>query len=347
MNNDVDWDLLARYLAEECTEAEQQQVMDWRRADERNQQLFQQLARVWEQSPQDYAHALPDSQALWQRLQAQVRRREQPFVAVHTSAPEPSLPATTRTLWLEWQQWGLRIAASILLVLGLGTGIYYWQQPTLVTHLTQSRQQKALVLPDGTKVWLNEDSKLSYPTAFSKERREVTLDGEAYFEVVHLRQNQPFVIRAHGTETTVLGTSFNVTAHAQTGVMVSVVTGRVKLADRQLADREVLLTKGWTGVYDPATQQVRRDSTSDLNFLAWKTGVLTFRNTPVKQVVATLARYYHRDLRLREPALEACHFTGTFERQPFDKVLQSLSLTFDAQAITHTNFITLEGGGCQ
>jgi ferric-dicitrate binding protein FerR (iron transport regulator) len=196
-------------------------------------------------------------------------------------------------------------------------------------------------------VWLNEGSKLSYPTAFAAERRQVTLEGEAYFEVVHLREHQPFVIQANGTQTTVLGTSFNVTAHAKGGVQVSVVTGRVRLTHSGQARQEVLLTKGWTGVYDPATQQVRRDSTGDSNFLAWKTGVLTFRNTPVKEVITTLARYYRRDLRLQAPKLGTCHFTGTFERQPFDKVLQTLSLTFDAQAVTQPGFTTLEGGSCQ
>jgi ferric-dicitrate binding protein FerR (iron transport regulator) len=84
-----------------------------------------------------------------------------------------------------------------------------------------------------------------------------------------------------------------------------------------------------------------------LNFLAWKTGVLTFRNTPVQEVVATLAAHYHRDIRLQNPALGRCHFTGTFEQQPFDKVMQTLSLTFDAPAATQAGTTTLQGGGCQ
>lgn len=345
MSNEANWDLLAKYLAGECTEAEQQQVGAWRQADARNQQLFEHLARVWERSPQDYAQAQPNSAALWQRLQAGLQPSN-PFVAMHVTL-QPQAPPIPQPRRLDWQQWGLRVAASLLLTLGLGTGVYYWQQPTLVTQQTQTQQQKALTLPDGTRVWLNEGSKLSYPAAFSGERREVTLQGEAYFEVVHLRQSQPFVIRANGVETTVLGTSFNVQAYGPAGVAVSVVTGRVKLAHSARADRAVLLTKGWTGVYDPAAQQVRRASTSNLNFLAWKTGVLTFRNTPVKEVITTLAQHYHRDLRLQAPALEACHFTGTFKQQPLDKVLQTLSLTFDAQAVTRPGFTTLEGGGCQ
>ncbi|MBD2766950.1 FecR domain-containing protein [Hymenobacter sp. BT664] len=339
MNTEANWDLLTKYLAGECTEAEQQQIRDWCQADARNQRLFEHLARVWEQSRQDYSQAQPDSAALWQRLQAGMRR-DNPFVAVHVN---PQAAPIARPQRPAWQHWGLRIAASILLTLGLGTGVYYWQQPTLITQQTQNQQQKVLTLPDGTRVWLNEGSRLSYPTAFAAERRQVTLEGEAYFEVVHLREHQPFVIQAQGTETTVLGTSFNVTARTS-GVQVSVVTGRVRLAR---SGQQVLLTKGWTGMYDPATQQVRRDSTSDLNFLAWKTGVLTFRNTPVSEVVATLTEYYHHDLRLRASALGTCHFTGTFERQPLDKVLQTLALAFDAKAVTEPGFTALEGGSCQ
>jgi ferric-dicitrate binding protein FerR (iron transport regulator) len=248
MHTEADWDLLTKYLAGECTAAEQQQVLAWRQADARNQRLFEHLERVWVQSPQDFSQAQPDSEALWQRVQAGMRRNS-PFVGVHVNREVASEVAPTNRP--QWPQWGLRIAASVLLTLGVGTGAYYWQQqPDLVTQQTQGQQQKELTLPDGTRVWLNEGSKLSYPTAFASERREVTLEGEAYFEVVHLQQHQPFVIKANGTETTVLGTSFNVAAAAK-GVEVSVVTGRVKLAHSGQAGQEVMLTKGWTGAYDP------------------------------------------------------------------------------------------------
>ncbi|WP_197076944.1 FecR family protein [Hymenobacter terrenus] len=338
MHDETNWELLAKYLAGECTAAELQQVTEWVRADRRNHQLLQQMTQAWELSPRDHAQAQPNSQALWQRLQVSMRHK-QPFVAVHTTSQ-------TRRLWP--QQTLLRIAASVLLVLGIGLGAYYWpKEPTLITQLTQTQQQKTLTLPDGTKVWLNEGSKLSYPPAFAAARREVTLEGEAYFEVVHLRQHQPFVVKARGAETTVLGTSFDVTTDAPAGVTVSVVTGRVQLAQANAADRHVLLTKGWTGVYNPATQQVQRDSTTDLNFLAWKTGVLTFRKTPVRDVMAALTTYYHRPIVLQDSTLGTCRFTGTFVRQPLDSVLQTVSLTFDAQVRRQANSITLQGGTCQ
>jgi len=336
MNYSEKAELLARYLAEECTESEKQQVEEWLRADRRNQQEFDRLRQVWEQSAEDYSQALPDSSALWRRLQTSIGQEQQPFVAVH----KPD--GAGRTL-----QWAWRIAASVLLVVGLALSVYYWQQPDTVTQLTQTQEKKELTLPDGTKVWLNAGSKLSYPETFGANERKVTLEGEAYFEVMHLERDQPFIIAAGKTETTVLGTSFNVHAYPDLEVQVTVVTGKVALASSREPAHRVVLTKGFTGRFDPATEEVQKEATRSLNQIAWKTGVLTFSKTPLNQVIDDISRYYHREIRLENASLGSCRFTARFDNQSFEQVIQTLSLTFDARINNQDQLILLQGGQCQ
>jgi ferric-dicitrate binding protein FerR (iron transport regulator) len=328
-------ELLAKYLAEECTVSEKQQVEEWLRADPRHQQEFDRLKQVWEQSAEDYSQALPDSAALWMRLQTSMRK-EQPFTVVHQS------DGSRRTL-----QWAWQIAASVLLVLGLGLGVNHWQQPDTITQLTQTQEKKELTLPDGTKVWLNAGSKLSYPEIFGENERKVKLEGEAFFEVVHLERDQPFIIAAGKTETTVLGTSFNVHAYSKQGVRVTVITGKVALVSNREPIQRVVLTKGFTGLFDPATQEVKREVTKDLNAIAWKTKVLTFSKTPLHQVIADIARYYHREVRLENASLASCRFTGRFDNQSFDQVIRTLSLTFNAAINNQNQVILLQAGQCQ
>ena len=327
-------ELLIRYLAQECTESEKQQVQDWLRSDPRNQQEFDRLKHVWEQSAEDFSRALPDSQALWKRLQSTIRK-EQPFRAVHTGS-QPSL-----------LQWVGRIAASVLLVLGLCLSIYYWQQTGTLTQVTQRQQKKKVTLPDGTHVWLNASSQLSYPKQFGANERKVRLEGEAFFEVVHLGPNQPFIILAGETETTVLGTSFNVKAYPKREVQVIVVTGKVAMASSREPARRILVTKGFTGRFDPASEKLKREVTKDVNQIAWKTGVLTFNKTSLNQVVDDISRHYHRNVRLTNAALGKCRFTAHFDHQPFEQVIRTLSLTFNAQISYQDQLILLQGGECQ
>lgn len=142
-------------------------------------------------------------------------------------------------------------------------------------------------LPDGTKVWLNAASSLTYPIQFSSERREVLLDGEAYFEVSH-SDKQPFVVRSGGQELFVLGTTFNVSAYRDDPQQITtLVSGAVSVKS---AGREFVLKPGDQLRASAADTSVYTVETSD--FIAWKNGHFVFYGEPMSFVIRQIERWY-------------------------------------------------------
>lgn len=178
-----------------------------------------------------------------------------------------------------------------------------------------------LILSDGTKVWLNSDTKLTYPVAFVGDKRIVSLSGEAYFEVAH-NKKKPFIVETSNMDIKVLGTIFNVNTHADNGnVSAVLVEGKVEvgkgenesvvLAPGQLAQRSVNgLGKNGIVVKNVDVSQ----------YVAWKLGVFSFRKTSLSEILRRVERYYDiQTIYTRE--IEEEFFTGDISR---DKSLESL-----------------------
>ncbi|QEC43169.1 FecR family protein [Pseudobacter ginsenosidimutans] len=136
-----------------------------------------------------------------------------------------------------------------------------------------------LLLSDGTKVWLNAASSITYPVAFSGSRREVSITGEAYFEVKQ-QKNKPFIVKTAGEEITVLGTAFNVNSYTdEPSIRTSLVEGAVKINNTILKPGQAYSN----GVV--AATDVRQD-------IAWKSGYFDFDKLPFDQALRQLARWY-------------------------------------------------------
>ncbi len=149
--------------------------------------------------------------------------------------------------------------------------------------------QYKLVLPDGTKVWLNAGSSLKYPTAFNMPKRVVELSGEAYFEVAR-DTLFPFVVKTKGTTVEVLGTHFNVNAYADEPVTSVVLEeGSVKL------NNSMVLKPGQVGMLDSSGRLSK--SVADIDMaLGWKNGQFIFKETPVDVLMRQVARWYKADI---------------------------------------------------
>lgn len=152
------------------------------------------------------------------------------------------------------------------------------------TLRTSNGNQFRLVLPDGTKVWLNAASSIRYPVSFVGSKREVEVQGEVYFEVMH-NDRQPFIVRANGHKIEDLGTSFNVHAYpTEHSVSTTLIEGVVKIGHRVLKPGEQALIK----------DGIMKVQTVDTSLVvAWKNGYFAFRQTPVKEVMRQLSRWYN------------------------------------------------------
>lgn len=177
-----------------------------------------------------------------------------------------------------------------------------------VTASTAKGQTYAFILPDGTKVWLNADSKISFLQQFVRNTREVLLDGEAYFEVAK-NKNVPFIVKSPGQEVEVLGTHFNVKRYADgTAGKTTLLEGSVVIKSASLK-RE--LKPGEQAVNDGYTLAVGKVDTEDV--IAWKNGYFRFNEARLGQIVSELERWYDVEIVL-EDHLADIQFTGKISR---------------------------------
>lgn len=153
--------------------------------------------------------------------------------------------------------------------------------------------QYRVTLSDGTRVWLNAASSLSYPTAFTGKDRSVTLKGEAYFEVAH-NASQPFIVHTPDEDVKVLGTSFNVNCYNdESGTVTTLTTGSVRLDSRDAA-HTTELHPGEQAILDNTTFNVASVDVS--LYTAWKDGDFRFQATPLTEVMRQIGRWYDLDV---------------------------------------------------
>lgn len=162
-----------------------------------------------------------------------------------------------------------------------------------VTLSTPRGGQYRVTLSDGTRVWLNAASSLSYPTVFNGKDRSVSLNGEAYFEVAH-NASQPFIVHTTDQEVKVLGTSFNVNCYKdEDRTMTTLVTGSVRLESKGAA-KTLQLHPGEQAVLDKANFDV---AVVDVSlYTAWKDGDFRFKATPLREVLHQIERWYDLDV---------------------------------------------------
>ncbi|ATL46979.1 hypothetical protein COR50_07150 [Chitinophaga caeni] len=206
----------------------------------------------------------------------------------------------------------MKYAAIILLAIS-GFWIYrYASQPeqAFVTAFSGTGEIKKIVLPDSSIATLNAESSLKYPETFA-DSRDVYLKGEAFFEV-NTNADHPFIVHSDKIQTQVLGTSFNVKSYDEEDPTVTVLSGKVKVADNQNTAKSAVLTQGDRLVY--ALNDGRLNVSNDsLNLAAdsWRKGMINMDNLSLAQVAAILERWYDVKIELASPGIAAKVFAGT------------------------------------
>jgi len=192
----------------------------------------------------------------------------------------------------------------------------------------------AVNLSDGTKVWLNSKSTLKYPVEFSGKTRNVSLEGEAYFEVAK-NQQSPFTVKTKSGNVTVLGTHFNVSAYAEDqNFETTLAEGKVKVSQE---DESVLLKPGQQARSKNAGLKVVEVDASV--YTAWKDGKFYFENENLKNILIKMARWYNFNVKFEQKSLEQIKFTGiVLKDEPIDHFLDIISKTSNVKyKITKVN----------
>ena len=225
----------------------------------------------------------------------------------------------------------LRIAAAIVLLIGLGAGFLYIRNSlisdnSIVIASGSDQRDVAVTLPDGSRVWLNRNSKLTYTADLGKETRNVTISGEAFFDIAP-DASKPFTIDAGKANVKVIGTSFNViTSNTENKVEVFVRTGKVMLSD-QSGEQTIILEPGFIGTI--GSHGANRSFNENRNYMAWKTDTLVYEGENLNVVFSDLKRVFNINISTDDPEITNNSLTTTFFSLPEDTVIQVICNTFN------------------
>jgi transmembrane sensor len=323
-------DLIVKELSGENSVEDQKKLLLWLNEDEENQKIFDSYKSTWNEMDRVNGKSSREINLEWIRLENDINFED--------SAPL----ATQRSLFSNVY----RYAAVLLFVVVAGFTVYYFLNNQGTEQLVAQVQIQELKLSEGSKVTVNSNSKLTYPKRFQKDKREVELSGEAFFEVAK-DPNRPFIIHAGELQVEVLGTSFNVRAYEnQNEIEVSVSSGKVAVYRPENPDEKVVLIKGQKAIFYKSSTKIEASINDNINFDSWKTKQIIFEDTPLPEVVRIINEIYKSDLELVGTQLNECPVTTTFDNQSLKSILNVLESTLDLTIEQKGNSFIISGEGC-
>jgi transmembrane sensor len=342
-HNKINWALLARYLSGESDNEEAAIINKWINSSSKNSLLFKNIKADWEKINSIKNMKKVDVDSAWENVKQRILSSDPGIIPV----PEPARVDTAKLFLYR----SLRIAASILLIIGLAFGAYkffvvpYLDNNTIIK--SGSDNTSRLILPDGSQVYLNSGTLIRYANNFGNGSRKLFLKGEAYFNVTR-DNNNPFTVTTSDAVVKVLGTSFNINTRASNNMTeVFVESGNVKLLQKNNPDNNILIEPGYIGELSGKT--LNKSENNDINYLSWKTKYLIFRETDLQTVVKKLEGVYNTSITLGSQKMANCKLTATFNNASLDSVLKVIEGSFNLQIeniVKSKDKVIIVGNGC-
>lgn len=319
-------EIIAKYLNSQCSEGEQVLVEAWYKSFENNPDGISEMND-------------DDREELIQRVRQNIDRKIKPI----------QLYTPPRWVW-----YASGMAAILLIFIGLSfyfnakldNSISRIKSVIPLSDWAKYENSSAKILkidlPDGSTVWLQPKTQLSYNQS-DRVYRQVNLKGEAFFDVKR-DEARPFLIYAGKMTTKVLGTSFNVKAYPETEKFeVSVVTGKVSVTNE--AEKEVSVTPKQQVVLENKSDVLTINELPKDKTFYWELTSLTFDNTSMQSVVDNLEHNFNVKIKLN-PALKNCRLSGNFDQEHLSTILEIICKSIDAEYVMDGQEIYLKGEGC-
>ncbi len=325
-----DENLLARYFSGEASAEERARLTAWRQASPENQSMFAECEKVWQSAREEKPPAIPNVEQAWLELEARLGLPQAQPRARILKMKKPQAPAALERVFA-WRGRSGMLAAAAILLLAFSAILYksWLGSPLLQTITTANAEQRTLELPDGSLATLNSGSTLQYSKEFADASREVTLSGEAFFEVVHDSQ-RPFLVHTSNAQIKVLGTKFGIWAREEE-TRVVVREGRVALRGVEPSSATVELTANQMSARRKQEAPAAARTVDASYALGWLEGRIVFDQASLTEVIAELERIYNVRIALANPSLQQNTITGSFNRKPVEAVLASICLTLNLQ----------------
>ncbi|HAZ02711.1 MAG: hypothetical protein A2W90_15005 [Bacteroidetes bacterium GWF2_42_66] len=290
-------------------ESEKNEIINWIDKDNANKQYFIQIKNIYALSRK--SNGKIDMNAEYLKLQRK-----------------------TGIISIKYISEFIKYAAVIIIAISLTWFIQerfynaHWSETGQMNEvICPAGQISELILSDGTKIWLNSESRISYPSHFNRKQRSVELDGEAYFEV-QKDKDCPFFVKTKTTDIKVLGTSFNVDAYNKNRfIETTLVEGKVVLQNKSGA-KITEITPGQLASYDIDNRKIYLTEVDTRFYSSWKEGKMTFFNQPLEAIVLKLERWYNVKFTFNNEEIKSYRFSGVILKyKPFDQVMQIIKLS--------------------
>lgn len=315
--------IFINYLNGNCTDEEFKKLLAWMKKESMTISGQRMVQEVWD----DYTSDLSEDKIKYDRLLDIIHHKIN--TDLHSGKPAiGKRPLKNRILQYITQ------AAAILLLPVLSL-LLYSKLSDRDQYIANSHELEVeapagyrmnIEFGDGTKVWLNHGSKLRYPYRFDRNCRKVFLTGEAYFMVAH-NENVPFIVGTDNLDIKATGTEFNVSAYPEDNIVkTTLVKGQVGVYEKGSSILVKTLQPGECIKYDSQMNNYTSESDDIIKYIAWKDGLLIFKNDSIPEIAKKLERWYNVDVKIINENVREFTFTGTFSEESLSQVLELMSL---------------------
>jgi transmembrane sensor len=299
------------YVTNRCTAEELELFLSLVNTSDDDTAILELLSKTWDQT-----YAIPDTDLVPDFL------------------PQPAKPLKMHTNFSGFR-WLITTAAAVLLILG---GLYFLRSDFSESGKANTEQitvtkaeRRQIQLADGTKVWLSPNSKLNFPAKFKDSYRIVSLEGEAFFEVAH-DASHPFIIKTGKVSTTVLGTSFNISAYTQQHTInVTLVTGKVAVAlEANSNTRSLIMLPNQQITVDKTTNQLSKvDFPGAASFLDKRLGLYEYKGAALREVIEDIEMQYAIQIHVSEELSDDSFYGNLNMADPIEQTLNKLSTVME------------------
>ncbi|MDR6807616.1 ferric-dicitrate binding protein FerR (iron transport regulator) [Dyadobacter sp. BE34] len=376
MTNDQVYELIARKLSGEAT-PDELKALDLHLKNEPELAHQAELLDLYFYQPASVKADTDEKSRAWENLRSKLNSEFPDEYPVKPLASKSVRPA----IFIQYRSW-IAAAASVLLIVSLAVFYSGWRsrhgvsaslaisKKAFIELKTEKGTRLNKVLPDGTKVWLNGDSYLSYNADFGKSKRDITLVGEAFFDVAH-NTRVPLTVHAKDVNILVTGTAFNVKSYSGNNkVETALLRGSVEVSRQSQPEQVVKLKpneKITINIDDPASasshevlpigKATERNGASSVKYqieglkessianmipeVSWVENVLLFDNEPFGEVIDKMEKWYNVDIQVQNQELMSRRFSGVFKDENIIQAVEALQIIIPLQFEQHGKTIII------
>ncbi|WP_418214517.1 FecR family protein [Bacteroides difficilis] len=327
--NNLSEDIINRYLTGQCSEEELIEVNAWMKESEENARQLFRMEEIYHLGKFDqYADGprmLRAEKRLYKKLDEE-KGKQNKILRMHR--------------WMKY-------AAVIAIIFSISGGIGYWfyhngTDQQMMVAVANEGIVKEVVLPDGTKVWLNNSATLKYPREFSEKERNVHLEGEAYFEVTKNR-HKPFTVQSDAMRVRVLGTTFNFKCDKRCRVAeATLIEGEIEVKGNK-EEGQIILTPGQRAELNKSNGRLTVKQVDAKLDAVWHDNLIPFQKADIFTITRTLERFYDVKIILSPDMKPDKTYSGVLKRKSdIESVLKSLqnSIPIDYKIVGNNIFIS-------